>query len=107
MIKDILGYAAIIGIILMFANGLIFKPIISAIRTKQYKALLIFFDLWTASSILLCANHLSSDYSKPLTWVCAVVLAGAIASSFWLTANDSTDDAPIKINDKQPIYVEK
>lgn len=43
MIKDILGYAAIIGIILMFANGFIFKPVISAIRTKQYKALLVFF----------------------------------------------------------------
>lgn len=107
MIKDILGYATIIGIILMFANGFIFKPIISAIRTKQYKALLVFFDLWTASSILLHANHLSSDYSKPLTWICAVVLVGAMASSFWLTANDLTNDAPIKINDRQRIHVEK
>lgn len=107
MIKDILGYVVIIGIILMFANGLIFKPLISAIKTKQYKVLLVFFDLWTASSILLCMNNFSSDYSKPLTWVCAVVLAGAMASSFWLTINDETADAPIKINDKQQINVEK
>ena len=65
MIKDILGYVAIIGIILMFTNGFIFKLIISAIRIKQYKTLLVFFDLWTASSILLCMNNFSSDYSKP------------------------------------------
>ena len=107
MIKDILGYIVIIGIILMFANGLIFKPLISAIKIKQYKALLVFFDLWTTSGILLHTNHLSSDYSKPLTWVCAVVLAGAVALSFWLTANDKTADAPMKINDKQQIHVEK
>lgn len=107
MIKDILGYVVIIGIILMFTNGLIFKPLISAIKAKQYKALLVFFDLWTASGILLHANHLSSDYAKPLTWICAVVLAGAVALSFCLTANDSTNNAPMKINDKQQIHVEK